>query len=544
MPAANWTAETQSRNPLPAYFVRFEGLATKDYSTCPILSPSVTKVICMYIPDGSSQDLTPLQGKATTGEARVRFIDVSGELTTLIATEKSSPVFNTLINRKITIWGGYRNIIESEYEPIFTGEIRDIKLVAPLTYEFTIADFKRRYEETLMQGMTTPVVTQVDAITNNGQANCTFKSISNLNASDVIHFYKADGSQFESKTIQSINTSTRVVTMTSNFTLNWAVGDMATRDVIRVKGNIINVFYSLLTNSFSTLATASYPLLDKRNSPVGLSLVDTDLDLTSFTRTRDRFLGDFNVDFLFTAPVVARRFFEQELYPLGFYPTVGGDGKLGIRSFVPPGPEGAATVQVNKEHMAGIPLWERGIDTHLNQIYIYGDNNLGDGSFDLLHSIDDTTDQTNTKEIKNYTVSSKGLRSGIEGAAIAQEIGYRIRRRWLVPPVEVNTPLLFSRRTLKVGDIVSLTHPGIPDTVAGTRGISARLMEVTRMNPDYQRGIMRARLLETGFKKFAILGPASMNDYGSATPDEKQFAYWGDSSNKVGGGTIDGYEKF
>lgn len=535
-----FATDTALRHNAPAYFVTIDGISDREYSTHKIKGAILTKVICMQIPSGATQALTPLQGRATVGEIAIPMVDVDGEMTRLISTEAGTPVLATLINRRMTLWAGYRGLDESDYIQVFTGEIRKVRNSESLVYEFILSDFKRRYEDRIMADLEKEPTTKLVAPTFTSGTLLQVSSVDGFAASDSILLHKKDGSAGENRTIDSVDENNKWLVLTSGVGTDWFDGDVVTKGA-RVAGNIVNVFYSILTGTFSTDPTDPYPLRATHGTLSGLSLVDSDLDLTLFTKTRDNFLANFDVDFVFTDPIVGRSFFEREIFPLGFYPTVQGDGKLGIRAFVPPGPEITTPDTIAESNMEGFPVWRRQFKTHINRINIFGDKDLGGTEDTLLALSEDTTDQTNTKEIGEYEITSRGLRSGLDGVALAKEVANRILRRWLVPPIEMTVVTEFTKRQFAMGDIVSISHPSLPDTVNNSVGLTDKLMEIVRVNPLFPEGKMSFELMETGFKRFAWMGPASMPSFGSATDAQKRYAYFGDSNNKVNGGIEDGY---
>jgi hypothetical protein len=538
---------TAKRFNFPAYFVGIEGVTDRQFSTHTVQGAVLNKVVCMQRPRGAAQKLSPLQGSATVGELKIRLVDVDGELTRIVSTEVGSPVLDTLINKKLTLWAGYRDLQEADFVARFGGEIRNVKLVDSLLYEFTVADFKRRYEDRLMAGLDDQPTTAIEGLHAIGSSSLELKSVTGIESGQTLIVHRKDGSQAEAFTAGAVDEQAKTVGIFPDTGVAWTTGDTVVADGVRIRGNIINVFYSLLTGTFSTDPTDAFPLASVLGTPGGLTLVDADLDLAALTRTRDRFLADFDVDFIFRASVTARRFFEDEIFPLGFYPTVANDGILGIRSFVPPGPEDPTPPVLEEQHMDGIPAWDRKFKTHINEIRVFGDHDLGGGAEDLeLHFQEDTADQAATRELGAYSVVSEGLRTGLEGAAIAEELGNRIDRRWRVPPIEIKAKTLFTKRDLQVGTIVSLTHPSVPDTFADVVGVTDRLMEITRVDLDYVKGRVKLELLETGFGRFMWLGPAEAGQptYPTADAAQRRFHHWGDSANKVNGGAEDGYTVF
>jgi hypothetical protein len=201
---------------------------------------------------------------------------------------------------------------------------------------------------------------------------------------------------------------------------------------------------------------------------------------------------------------------------------------------------------VYKEHMLDDPKWKRRILEHQNRVVVMGNHDVtGTNADATLVTYEDTTDQTNTKEVVEYRIESLGLRSALDGAALAQEIAARILRRWKVPPIEIKVPVAFTKRGLQPGDMVKVSHPGLPNNLTGTLGLTDRVMEVVEAAPRFRTGQMELTLLESAWgARWARVGPASMADYPAATPTEKQYGYWGDASNMVNAGAEAGYVTF
>ncbi|KKK48882.1 hypothetical protein LCGC14_3140640, partial [marine sediment metagenome] len=111
---------------------------------------------------------------------------------------------------------------------------------------------------------------------------------------------------------------------------------------------------------------------------------------------------------------------------------------------------------------------------------------------------------------------SKGLRTVLGGQWFCQEMASRLFARFAgtpaalrggAPVVRIEAFLL----TLPVwaGDYVNVTHPLMPDILTGALGVTDRLYEVIGREPDFARGRMRYRLMDTwltgmeGARKFA-----------------------------------------
>jgi hypothetical protein len=503
----------------------------------------------MQTPDGTASTLNPLLNKATIGEARLRFIDIDATLTDLLSWDRTSPTLSTLINRRITIYGGYRDEPESEYQQLFTGEIRGVEMPGPLTYEFLVVSLTRRLEELLFSNLgefdtTSELENEIFPV---GSTSVKVKSATAFGSAfaqgiSSVLLHRSTGSQFERMTVSSVDSNNNLVYFTTPISYQWGGGTDFLTTGVHLRGNIVNVFASLCLGVFSTDPTSDFPLEVVSGSPTGLSLLSSDLDVTGLQEVRDGLLGDLRLDFVIDTPVKAREFFEQEIYPLGFFPSIAGDGTIGIRVTIPPGPQASAP-KVYKQHMLTHPKWKRLITDHYNRVLVFGDYNLANKNHPQLSLQEDTADQTLTQEVGEIQVKSRGLRTALDGVASSRSVAARILKRWVVPPIEVSVEAIFTKVGLEVGDIVEVTHPALPDTTAATLGLVGRLMTVVRVQPSYQRGAIEITLNESSVgARFCWLGPSSMNDYGSATDEEKKYAYWGDVNNKVNSGTEDGYE--
>jgi len=539
-----YATKTADRVNAPNYYCTIEGITGKVYAVHPVKGATDEVVCCMDYPAGNAQSLSPMNNRATIGELRLRFIDVDREWTDLLSTEKASPTLPTIINRNVTVFGAYRDEPVSEYTPMFSGEIREVKLVAPLTFEVIVAERKRRYEENLMASATTVVTTELEQDATQGYYNMKVRSTEGFVVGNWYVLHRQNGSQYEKVQVAAIDEPNTFLTFASPLNYSWGLLYDTLTSAPFVRGNIVNVWYALLTGTFDKTGASNFPLIDYGNNPEGLGISPSEIDLAGLAATRDQFLSNFDVDFLWDAPVTARSFFEAEIYPLAFWPTVNGSGLLGLRVFVPPGPVVEVLAKVYKEHMNTFPQWERRIEEHVNQVKVSIDFNLAKSRYAGPLTFESTSDQSVTKQVKLYEIRSSGLRSALNGNEIAQEVAARVLNRYRIPPVLVTAPLIFTKRGLQLGDMVRVSHDALLNVRAGTMGLSDQIFEVVEVNPDYRRALIDVKLLDTTFRRYAYIGPMTMADYGAATAAEKLYAYWGDTNNKVNAGAEDGYYTF
>lgn len=474
-PNANWTAAAGGAVQAPVYFLRIDGVTLSDYSTAPVKSATITKSEVLSIPEGGGVTLDFLDGHRGVQTARVALLDEADAITNLVATDASGAVLSTLINRKATIYGGYRSLDESDYAPIFTGRITGLSMLDDLTgYALELSDMS----------------------------------------------YLLDGEV-------CANATDSAPTI--------------------IEGNPVNIYWALLSGTFST-THSDFPLIALLGSaPTGLGIASADIHETQLIAERDRWHPDDVVRVTFVAPENAASHLRDEFFRVfQAWPAISQDGRIGLRFHVPALPATSATA-LTEADLAGPPTWKRLFDAHLNRFVYRGDYDIEDRGYPTLlystETAEDTADQSATGETITFDVESRWLRTdvantyGETGADIAADLAGRVRIRYLKTPAEVEVPLHFTRRAIEEGDIVALTHRHLPNLLAGTRGLTAHHMTVMSVRPDYARGVLLVTLLDTGLRRYGTIAPAAQGDYTAATAQEQgEYAWISNDSGAMSNG--------
>jgi len=461
-----------------------------DFSTGPVKRQHLQKVRLMDIPSGGGVELDSIDGTMTIGEVAFELFDVDGLITRLVSTEKSGnaatdegSLLSTLINRRVTIYGGYASLGEGEYPPIFTGLVSGPVKFNEFSYSFQISQVTRLLDSVIM-----------------------------VNA-DEDH-------------------------------------------TVTIEGNLVNVVASILRNVFST-DDPDFPLdevsaaTSSTEVPTGIGVDDSFLNFEQIKAERELWHPHTNVRIQWDAEVNAMDELQIEFMRAfhAFFPTTG-DGRLGIRFVVPPAAPFAAQ-EINSAHIVEIRSWSRRLDQHLNKFRYFGDFDLATGVYlSNLYAADpveDTDNRTITGEVIEFEVKSRWLKSNFlhsdhSGERIAAEQVGRLRARYLRTPVELEIDVLFSRRNVEEGDVVIVSDPKLPDIFAGTLGLVGRPMYVISSLPRWAEGVITLRLLDTGYQRYGVIGPAGLANYNSATVAQKErYAWVGDTDNTVGSGNEPGY---
>lgn len=201
-------------------------------------------------------------------------------------------------------------------------------------------------------------------------------------------------------------------------------------------------------------------------------------------------------------PFEVKQFLETEIYKVcGLYPIVTNTGQISVRAFRPSAAGPQACFTFNADNTLVLPEIDRMAIT--NEV-IFKFDASGSDFFNQLFFIDATSVSTFGRA-GQLSIESKGLRTELGAWWFCQEVATRIFHRFAgtpaglrggAPTVRIEAFLL--SLPVWVGDYVNVTHPLMPNLLTGELGVTDRLYEVIDREPDFTRGRMRYRLLDTG----------------------------------------------
>jgi hypothetical protein len=535
-PNANWTARTNAAAKAPVYYVAFEGLTTKHFSTAPVRSAGTTKKLLLKVPDSIAQKLFQLQGRASLNLITFELLDRDGEITDLIATEKSSPVFPTLINRAVTLYAGYADLNESDYAIVAVGQVNDVAMTDNgLAVKFTLLDLKRHQFDDLFRnadagGTAFNSILSADATA--GEASITVPGVGELSEGDSIYLGPSTHASYlgqeEKVRVRSVS-GNRIHFGAENpagLTKSFKAGDEVRWATTVLEGNPINLIYALLTGDF---ANGTFPITKKRGEPTGLGISAASIDTVALLKERDRMISADVRRFEIKSPAPGFRFLEQQIYRLLGYPVATIDGKLSFRLYRPAWPDDAA---------AGLPTitksdvlrwrFRRAHELHVNKVVLGVDLDPSSGDPAQEVTTEDTGDQTSTKEIAVFDAKDTGLRASLSGVRLAQTAGSVFSRRCLKPPPQYDIWCPLTKRALQIGEVVLFSHDEIPNMKTGMRGLTNVRLEIVEREERFADGEVRFLLQDANFTRPAFVGPTgAITGYDSATAAEREFAYVG-----------------
>jgi hypothetical protein len=265
-PNANWNAETAALAKHPIYIVRFDGLASLQYSSGPVKSASrTTKQYISGGIEGLSQSVDPLTGRFSIGSVSFILTDIAGEVTDLIATEQASPDLATLLHRRVTILAGYAGLAETDYATIHVGFLTEIELTRDLSaFLFRLGDPKRATLEDIFTNADAGASKVDTTLTDTepvGSIRIRLSSTANIAPDDkLILRQAASPNNEEVVTVRKVD-GLAIVTKAATV-YAYGAGDSCRWATTILSGPALNLYYSLLTGMFCKAAAAVSTTLD------------------------------------------------------------------------------------------------------------------------------------------------------------------------------------------------------------------------------------------------------------------------------------------
>lgn len=280
----------------------------------------------------------------------------------------------------------------------------------------------------------------------------------------------------------------------------------AESETVTIQGNPINIVLALLTSTGAG-TNGSY---DYYSSSVGLG-IDTDyINITAIEAVRDDWYpGDSNyMKFSITKREKAKDWLQREIFKvLNIYPMVDGDGRFNLKPVKPPIASRDTVQSLDEDTIVGLPSYDMNLASLVNEVEIHYDYDGSDYNTQVFY-IDSTSLNNRGPGKKPITIKSRGLHTSHSPASIAgratdvcEKRKAKIFGRWSTPPVKINCKAFFSRWLSDPADIVPVTYGMLPDLEAGSRGITARRMEITNRQIEWVKGQVSFDLLDTGFDR-------------------------------------------
>jgi len=510
---ANFNAALASVSRTPAFIVRFEDNTTTQFATGPIQADSyTTKEGYLNIPSAISQKIdfkkkvTTISGFSFTVLDKGQFVtDFIYDLNT---DAESTPATKTpALNHKITLMVGFADINEADFLDII-GYVDKIQYNG-VSWEFTCRDSQRLTKQRAWKAYQT---TGAEAMDNS-----------------EVGYLVADGSGFSVGDYLRVDDEIMKINVIVSNLLTVTRGALETTAATHNNEAQITQVHLISGHPMDILVT------DLWQTELGIAAGD--IETGSITDIKSHWLPSVAFEFLISEPggVDAKKWEEEQiLTPTDTYVKIRGDGTLSVGINKVPFPdEGTTTIDEDKLIDMGLGRLDREM---VNEIEAHYNYNLITGAYEskTLFVKSDSINQfgkTNTLTWKLRGVRTTAL---VDSAALnASSIITRAANRYFAmlgystPPVSGN--MSFQNFLWEVGDNIGFSHTKLPDISDGTAGISSTQVVISQAKPNYQAGNIGVTFRQTGLvvkEEYAKIG-SQVNDYGSATANEKLYGYIG-----------------
>jgi len=315
---------------------------------------------------------------------------------------------------------------------------------------------------------------------------------------------------------------------------------------VTVQGNPIDIFLRCLTSTGAG-TNGDYDWYAAEN---GVGLDDDFINVASIEAVRDDwFPGDSHrISITINERIKAIDFFETEIFRLlNVYLTIDGDGKINLKPVKPPLAAYTEVQSFNEDCFRDLPELDMNLDSLINEVNFSYNWDSTDNEFDNeVFYLDSTSIANRGPGKKALKIESKGLHTDLSPASLASRALYIMERRktavfgrFATPPIKISANCHFSRMISEAGDIVPVTHSKLPDLESGTRGISAKRMEIISLDPtwpsEHSSGGVKVKLLDTGFARsiyqvisptMTITGVTDRTHFAVSAADAAKYAYF------------------
>lgn len=537
---ADYLAHTNARVKHPNYFIVVKSWGGSDryFSMKPVKGATRPYIVCLKGLRSVSQKITPEEGQSSIGTLSFSLLDKNDRITALLA--------HPIRKKRVELWGGYDELDESKYIRLATNLIEDFEVTQGLTeYSFKTADLQRSIKSKVFK----PKVTSLTAGLSQGALSATVASTTGfltvvhpslgtcgyVRIDDEIIRWTAKGDT--SFTIQRGQFNTADVAHST---------DAEVKELIVFQEHPLAVALKVLTSTGEG-TNGDYDTLPFHWAlGIDEALVDVSkwesegADWLKFNPT-DHTLG-YQFRFIYDEEAEAKKFIEEEiLKPLNAYPLVSADGSLSIKAFSPPVP----FVELPRldEKVLQVKSMGGGLTAVINVVLFEYDYDFIGQQYLRNVEYSDGESISEQGQSETFKVTSRGIRTDLNGTAIIAERWARIKQRFSRPVPTIPVKAFYSKHLLEAGELVNFSHANLPDMTAGQRGAAEKIVELVNKGLDLQAGAVNYEMMMTSFgKRYCLLGPDSLPDYEEATEEQKRrYGWFGDEDGKVNSGSEEGY---
>ena len=450
--STNYLAKNALLKKKPAYLLHFFG-ETTDYATTPrISSPQNTLKSCLKRPRGTSQTITPEEGKSSIGEITLPLLDKNGEILSLMANDPTN-----LHRKKGVLRCGYKDLAEADMLDYCTGWVTSAPEWSDGPgWDIKLTDPQRWLQQKIFKG-----------------------------ASDT--------------------------------------------SPVHIEGNILNIALRILTSTGDG-TNGPYDWYPEDN---GVGINREYINIAHIEEQRDTWFRGINLSFDIRAPIVAKKFLEEEIFKVGnMYPIVRGNGVFDLIVYHYPLCVGPDVQAFDESIITGKPEFDPNFDALINAVEFHIAYDADDNEYKAIYKYYDAATLDRTASTyrgpgkKSLVIKSKGLPDNQMARDFIERRANNIFCRYAPPPPIVKVKTFYTQHLSDVGDLVPVTHSKVPNMQTGTRGITSRYMEIIKRHADFQEGRCEFTMLYTDWtgERYIVIAPNMYVTEGVSTTQFKVSA--------------------
>ena len=265
-----------------------------------------------------------------------------------------------------------------------------------------------------------------------------------------------------------------------------------------------------------------------KDPQTGQSLDPALIDVSKIEAYRDGAFAGMQFLFHLQQPPTAMDFIKNQLLkPLGGYMWVT-QGMITVNFFFPLAAPTPLTT-MGPDQFLTIPTAEQ--TEMVNTVQYQFDKD--DGSANSTGNYLSTDTQGYSPSIAKYGVygeqamNSDGMRAALQGYLISWLVSQLIFLRYGFKNLKFDqdTPEgIFTNLLYEPGDVIAITHPQVPDRVAGVMGITGKLFEVTNKKIEFAAGLVSLSMIDASYLSmygFSEIAPDSQVIWSDATTEEQ-----------------------
>lgn len=272
---------------------------------------------------------------------------------------------------------------------------------------------------------------------------------------------------------------------------------------------------------------------------VEVGLDSSDIDIAKIINYRNNIYAGVEFEFKITSPPAAKDFIENELLkPLGAYLWSNNLGQITVNFYYPLSI--VPVMDFTPDNLLDIP--EAGVADLINEVstrFDYDDSDKPQA--ELIRQ--DVGSINKYGLFGQHVIEARGLRSGLQGNLIAGHTAFLMFARYGFKQLAFgstsgnSSPVtaLWNACLVEPGDIVTVTHPKVPDRLNGVMGITGKTFVVMDRTWHFFECLVEFKLLFIDLTPFRhyLITPNAEASYSSAGPtDQAKYLFQSNDSDQ------------